>query len=176
VVGAGILFDQAVRQGFQLVPGLRGEKVSPLYPFGYGLSYTEFKYDDLRIHREAATVGENVDISLRVTNSGSMEGDEVVQLYIRDEVASIPRPTKELKGFARVRLLPGESKSITFHLPANQLAFYDKDLKLVLEAGKIIIMLGSSSEDIHLTGELEITGQGTIPVQERAFFCPVDMN
>jgi beta-glucosidase len=74
-----------------------------------------------------------------------------------------------------VGLSPGEKKTITFHLPVNQLAFYDHSLNLVLEAGKIIIMLGSSSDDIRLTGEFEITGAGKISVQERVFFCPVDI-
>jgi beta-glucosidase len=151
------------------------EKTTPLYPFGHGLSYTDFKYEDLAISREAATVGESVDVSLTVTNTGSVEGDEVVQLYIRDEIASVPRPTKELKGYARVRLLPGERKSITFHLPADQIAFYDHNLDLVLEAGKIVVMLGSSSEDIRLTGAFEITGGNKMPIQERVFYCPVDI-
>jgi beta-glucosidase len=109
-----------------------------------------------------------------VTNTGAVEGDEVVQLYIRDEFASVPRPTKELKGYARVRLLPGESKFITFHLQVDQLAFYDNDLNLVVEAGKIIVMLGSSSDDIRLSGAFEITGAGKMAVRERVFFCPVD--
>jgi beta-glucosidase len=151
------------------------EKAAPLYPFGYGLSYTDFEYNNFLIHRETATVGESVDISLTVTNVGSVAGDEVVQLYVRDEFASIPRPAKELKGYARVRLLPGESKSITFHLQVDQLAFYDNDLNLVVEAGKIIVMFGSSSEDIRLTGGFEITGAGKMPIQERVFVCPVDI-
>jgi beta-glucosidase len=150
------------------------EKAAPLYPFGYGLSYTDFEYGNLTISRETATVGESVDISLTVTNTGAVEGDEVVQLYIRDEFASVPRPTKELKGYARVRLLPGESKFITFHLQVDQLAFYDNDLNLVVETGKIIVMLGSSSDDIRLSGEFEITGAGKMAVRERVFFCPVD--
>lgn len=151
------------------------EKAAPLYPFGFGLSYTDFSYSDLLIHRNAAMLGESVDISLAVTNTGLVAGDEVVQLYIRDEFACIPRAAKELKGFTRVRLLPGEKKLITFHLPVNQLAFYDHSLNLVLEAGKIIVMLGSSSGDIRLTGEFEITGARKISVRERVFFCPVDI-
>jgi beta-glucosidase len=151
------------------------EKFTPLFPFGYGLSYTDFKFDKLMISRKEATVGESVDISLTVTNTGSVKGDEVVQLYIRDEIASIPRPTKELKGYARVRLLPAERKTITFHLPVNQMAFYDSSLNLVLEPGKIIVMVGSSSDDIRLTGEVEITGANKMVVQERVFICAVDI-
>jgi beta-glucosidase len=120
------------------------EKAAPQYPFGYGLSYTDFEYDNLTISQETATQGESVDISLIVTNTGHVEGDEVVQLYLRDEFASVPRPVKELKGYSRVRLLPGEKRRITFNLPVNQLAFYDKELNLVLEPGKHLVLVGSS--------------------------------
>jgi beta-glucosidase len=151
------------------------EKAAPLYPFGFGLSYTDFEYGNLMISRETATEGEHVDISLTIMNTGLVEGDEVVQLYIRDEYASVPRPVKELKGYSRVRLLPGETKTISFHLPVNQLAFYDNSLNLVLEPGKSIVMLGSSSEDIRLTGEFRIIGECKMPVHERVFNCPVDI-
>jgi beta-glucosidase len=151
------------------------EKVTPLYPFGHGLSYTSFSYNNLSIERETASTGESVTISFTLTNTGKVGGDEVVQLYTRDEVASIPRPSKELKGFVRVRLLPRETKSITFHLPVDQLAYYNNDLKLVLEAGEIKIMVGSSSEDIRLCGSLEIIGPKVMPVRERVFTCPVDV-
>jgi beta-glucosidase len=149
------------------------EKVTPLYPFGYGLSYTSFEYGDLSIYRAQATGGESVDVSLKVTNTGPVAGDEVVQLYIRDEFASTPRPVKELKGYARVTLQPGASTTVTFHLPVDQLAFYDNDLNLVLEPGRVFVMLGSSSEDIHLRGEFEIVGEKKMPVKERVFVCPV---
>ena len=151
------------------------EKVAPLYPFGYGLSYTEFEYKDLLINREVAAAGESVDISLTVTNTGPVKGDVVVQLYVRDEIASLPRPVKELKGYTRLSLLPGESRSVTFHLPVNQLAFYDLDLKLVLEAGKFSVMIGSSSDDIRLMGEFRLGGAARLAVVERVFFCPVDV-
>ncbi len=149
------------------------ESVTPLYPFGHGLSYTSFKYSELFISRGQATSGESVDISLRVANAGPVVGDEVVQLYVRDEFASTPRPVKELKGYARVTLPPGESQTITFHLPVDQLAFYNNDLDLVLEPGRVFVLLGSSSDDIRLTGEFEITGPATMRVKERVFVCPV---
>jgi beta-glucosidase len=149
------------------------EKVTPLYPFGYGLSYTSFEYSNLLLSTEQATAGESVDVSLKITNTGHTAGDEVVQLYIRDEFASTPRPVKELKGYARVTLQAGESKAITFHLPVDQLAFYDNDLNLVLEPGRILVMIGSSSEDIRLSGALEIVGEQKIPVKDRVFVCPV---
>ena len=151
------------------------EKVSPLYPFGHGLSYTSFEYRDLVIQQNHATLGEIVDISLNVRNIGKVAGEEVVQLYVRDEFASIPRPIKELKGYQRLRLDPGETRRITFHLPVDQLAFYNMDMNLVIEAGRIDIMLGSSSEDIRLCGDFEITGEKKMVVKDRVFACPVTM-
>jgi len=151
------------------------EKVTPLYPFGHGLSYTSFTYNDLEIRPKRATAGETVDISLKVQNVGKVTGDEVVQLYIRDEYASTPRPVKELKGYRRLALEPGEMRTITFHLPVDQLAFYDNDLKLVLEPGKVDIMLGSSSQDIRLCGEIEVCGEKKMAVAERVFVCPVSV-
>ena len=151
------------------------EKVTPLYPFGHGLSYTSFEYGDLSINRKQVTGGESVDISLSVRNIGKVAGEEVVQLYIHDEFASTPRPVKELKGYQRVRLEPGEKKRITFHLPVDQLAFYDTDLNLVLEPGRIFVMIGSSSDYIRLTGEFEIVGKNKIPVEERVFVCSIDV-
>jgi beta-glucosidase len=151
------------------------EKVTPLYPFGHGLSYTRFEYTGLEITPQRATSGERVNISLRVKNVGKVAGDEVVQLYTRDEVASTPRPVKELKGYRRLALRPGESRTLTFHLAVDQLAFYDNNLKLVLEPGKIDVMLGSSSQDIRLCGEIEICGEKKMPVAERVFVCPVEV-
>ena len=149
------------------------EKVTPLYPFGHGLSYTSFKYSNLVIKQKQATVGEKVEILLDVKNVGKLAGDEVVQLYIYDEFASTPRPIKELKGFQRFFLNPEETRKVTFHLPVNQLAFYDNDLSLVVEPGTIKVMVGSSSEDIRLRDEFEIIGRKKITVKERVFVCPV---
>ena len=149
------------------------EKAAPLYPFGHGLSYTTFAYRDLSITPPAATVGGTVDIRLRVTNTGERHGIEVVQLYTRDEFSSTPRPIQELKGYARLSLAPGESNTVTFHLPVDLLAFPNSDLDLVLEAGRIQVMLGSSSADIRLTGAFELTGAPSMPVNDRLFVCPV---
>ena len=151
------------------------EKATPLYAFGHGLSYTTFSYEELSVQQKQVSGGETVDISLKVTNTGNVRGDEVVQLYIRDEYASSPRPMKELKGYARVSLESGASKTVTFHLPVDQLAFYNADRQLVLEPGRVFIMLGSSSDDIRLMDEIEIVGKGSLPVKERVFVCPVDV-
>ncbi|WKZ37399.1 MAG: glycoside hydrolase family 3 N-terminal domain-containing protein [Anaerolineales bacterium] len=151
------------------------EKAAPLYPFGHGLSYTTFGYENLSVKQKQASGGESVEISLKITNTGNVLGDEVIQLYIRDEVASSPRPVKELKGYARVTLEPSTSKTVAFNLPVDQLAFYNSELDLILEPGRILVMVGSSSDDIRLTGEFEIIGKGSMPVKERVFVCPVDI-
>ncbi len=150
------------------------QKASALFPFGFGLSYTTFVYSDLRIAQPAAKAGETVNISLKVQNTGSRAGDEVVQLYVRDEFASFPRPVKELRGFVRLSLQPGETREVIFHLPVDQLAFHDGDLRLVVEPGTIRVMAGSSSEDIRLYGSFEISGD-TVEIKDRVFVCPVEV-
>ena len=114
-----------------------------------------------------------LDISLRVANTGKVEGDEVIQFYIHDEYASTPRPIKELKGYIRLSLKPGEEKTVVFQMNVNQLAFYNNDLELILEPGSVEMMLGSSSEDIRLSGSIEIVGKGSSIVKERVLSCPV---
>ena len=151
------------------------EKVTPLYPFGHGLSYTSFEYGNLAIKKKRASIGEEVEILLAVKNVGKRAGDEVVQLYTCDEFASTPRPIKELKGYQRLFLNPGETRHVTFHLPVNQLAFYDNDLNLVVEPGTIKVMVGSSSEDIRLRDEFEVIGKKKMAVGERVFVCPVSV-
>ena len=151
------------------------QKVTPLYPFGHGLSYTSFEYRDLAIARPEAAAGGTVDISLELRNSGAVAGEEVVQLYTRDTFASTPRPDRELKGYQRVMLAAGEMKRITFHLRIDQLAFYDLDLNLIVEPGPIEVMVGSSSDDIRLCGKFEIMGERAVPVKERVFECPVSV-
>ncbi len=151
------------------------EPVTPLYPFGHGLSYTSFSYSNLTIDPASVSAGGTVDIRLTVENSGKLSGDEVVQLYIRDEYASLPRPVKELKGFVRVSLQPGEARMLTFHLPVNQLAYYDEDLQLMVEPGKFRVMVGGSSEDIRLQGEFTVTGAAKAAVRDRVFVCPVEV-
>jgi len=151
------------------------EKVSPLYPFGHGLSYARFEYSDIDIEKRNSVAGEVVNISCNVTNVSKIAGEEVAQLYCRDEYASIPRPVKELKGFIRLKIMPGETKKIVFKLPINMLAYYDIDLNLVVEPGKIQVMVGSSSEDIRLTGEVYIEGTEPTIVQDRIFVCPVEV-
>jgi len=116
-----------------------------------------------------------VNLSVLVRNIGNVAGDEVVQLYVQDEYASLPRPMKELKGYRRIRLSPAEECRVTFHLPVDQLAFYDADIKLCVESGRINVMIGSSSEDIRLRGGFDICGDQKILIRDRIFTCPVSV-
>jgi beta-glucosidase len=146
--------------------------ISPLYPFGHGLSYTRFDYHDFSLSRKSATAGDTLEVRVTITNTGPVSGDEVVQLYIRDEFARYPRPVKELKGFARLSLEPWESKRVVFKLPVNLLAYYDRNQRLIVEPGTVQVMVGSSSEDIHYCDRFEIVGDVEV-IQDRIFVCPV---
>lgn len=128
----------------------------PLFPFGHGLSYTTFAYRDLRVSPERIGPQGTAEVSLEVANTGERAGDEVVQLYVRDVVASVARPVKELKGFRRITLQPGESQRVTFRLGPEELGMYDAEMKYRVEPGVFELQVGSSSEDIRLTGRLEV--------------------
>jgi beta-glucosidase len=132
----------------------------PLFPFGYGLSYTQFEYSGLKINADKSTGNHNAELSFKLINTGKYAGDEVVQLYIRDEVASIVRPVKELKGFKRVRLKPGETKIIHFDIIPSILEMLDKDMYKIIEPGFFKLMIGTSSRDIRLQGELQVLKTG----------------
>ena len=127
----------------------------PLFPFGFGLSYTTFKYSDLRIEKPRIRPNESVEVSVKIANTGPRSGEEVAQLYVRDEVSSVTRPLKELKGFQRVNLAAGESKRVTFLITPEKLQFYDRQMKRVVEPGKFSIMVGGDSIT-HLTQSLEV--------------------
>ncbi|HEY6190549.1 MAG TPA: glycoside hydrolase family 3 C-terminal domain-containing protein [Pyrinomonadaceae bacterium] len=136
-----------------------GEKTrvnGALYHFGYGLSYTSFAYSNLLINPVTQGLRGNVTVSFDVRNTGTREGDEVVQLYTRDLVSSVTTYEKNLRGFERVNLKPGETKRVTFTLKPEDLALWDRDMHFVVEPGKFRVMIGSSSEDIRLTGEFSM--------------------
>lgn len=131
-------------------------KQTPAYPFGYGLSYTSFDYDNPKISSHMMSGDEKVTFSFTLKNSGDVAGEEVVQLYIRDRFASLIRPVKELKDFAKVSLKPGESKTVSFTIDRSKLSFYNEELEFVAEPGMFDIMIGASSADIRLSAELEL--------------------
>ncbi|PIO48301.1 MAG: beta-glucosidase BglX [[Chlorobium] sp. 445] len=120
---------------------------SPLYPFGYGLSYSKFEYRDLRVSQKEFRATDTVRISVEVINTSTRDGEEVVQLYVRDDYASITRPVKELKGFQKVYIKAGERKTVEFKLSAKDLMFLGRDFKPVLEAGSFSVFVGSNSRD-----------------------------
>jgi beta-glucosidase len=127
----------------------------PLFPFGHGLSYTTFRYDNLRVAPERIGVGGTAIASVEVTNTGDRVGDEVAQMYVRDQVSSLTRPVKELKGFQRITLQPGETRTVEFALAPEALAFLDVNMKWVVEPGVFDIMVGGSSAQVN-TVQLEV--------------------
>jgi len=126
------------------------DSIAPLFPFGLGLSYTTFAYSHLRLERSEIGMGESGRAFIDVTNTGTVHGDEVVQLYIRDVVSSVTRPVKELKGFQRISLAPGQTRTVAFDITPEQLAFYDIDMIFRVEPGEFRLMVGSSSRDEDL--------------------------
>jgi beta-glucosidase len=146
----------------------------PLFPFGHGLSYTTFEFENLMVQQKEATIGDNVAISVEVTNSGNRTGDEVVQLYIRQHTDPY-RPIKELKGFKRITLASGERKKVTFTLSVNQLGVYDEEMLFAIHPGKVDVMVGNSSENLPLCSMFEIMGHSAKVNDNKVFFSQVQV-
>ncbi len=127
-----------------------------LYPFGYGLSYTSFQYDKLRISKKKQNGIGDITVSVDITNTGRVKGDEIVQLYFSDETSSVTVYEQQLRGFERITLSPGETRTVSFILKPNDLALYNEDMDFVVEPGVFKVMVGSSSEDIRLSENFEI--------------------
>jgi len=132
---------------------------TPLYSFGHGLSYTSFEYSDLQLDADEIAADGSLALSCRVTNVGEQAGDEVVQVYLHDVVASCSRPVKQLTGFARIPLEPGEGAKITFDVDMSQLALWNPEMEFVVEPGKVEVMIGASSEDIRSRKTFRISGE-----------------
>jgi beta-glucosidase len=145
----------------------------PLFPFGHGLSYTRFKYSRLKIKPEQVPIAGKVVIEFDLENVGRIKGEEVVQLYLRDLLASVTRPVKELKGFQRVALAPKEKRRLHFELSTDLLAFYDQEMKLAIEPGEFEVLIGSSSEDIRLQGTFWVVGEKRYVAGQRQYFSAV---
>ena len=143
----------------------------PLRYFGQGLSYTEFSYDNLKLEKDSLKAEDTLKFWVNITNTGSVDGEEVVQVYYTDETASVCRPVKELVGFKRVFLKAGETKTVCFEMRLSQIAFLDEEMKWKIEAGKNRISIASSSEDIRLTAEFVIENDGYIDGAKRGFYA-----
>ncbi|QQS37003.1 MAG: glycoside hydrolase family 3 C-terminal domain-containing protein [Ignavibacteriales bacterium] len=126
------------------------DDISPLFSFGYGLSYSKFEFSNLKVNKNSISENESVIVTVDVKNAGSYKGEEVVQLYIRDMVSSVTRPVKELKGFKKISVEPGQMKTVTFEISSEHLAFTNIDMKYVVEPGEFEIMIGNSSRNEDL--------------------------
>lgn len=148
------IYYNAKSTGRPLVPGEKYHSQyldvsnDPLYPFSYGLSYTDFKYSDVALNKSTLAPGEKLTVTATVSNTGKVAGIETVQLYIRDLVGSITRPVKELKGFRRIELAPGESKVVSFELSSEDLRFYNQELNFKAEPGAFKVFVGPNSRDV----------------------------
>lgn len=149
-----IKYDEGIFVGYRWY---EKNNIKPLYPFGYGLSYSQFSYDDLEVSKSIFGENDEVSVTFTIANTGNLNGSEIAQVYIQDEASTFPRPVKELKGFEKVSLEPGESKEITIKLTSKDFSYWNPEIKgWYAEPGKFIIMVGSSSADIELTTEVEL--------------------
>ena len=148
-----VYYDEGIFVGYR---HFDTKHIEPLFPFGFGLSYTTFNYKNLIIDKKKIGKNDVIKVSIDVTNSGKIEGKEIVQLYVSDIESSVERPTKELKGFEKIALHPSETKTVVFELKEEDFSFYSKtDNSWIVESGVFNILVGSSSRDIRLQGEIE---------------------
>lgn len=148
---------------------------TPLFPFGYGRSYTEFEVDDLRLSSTEVPTDGELTACVRVRNTGPRAGEEVVQLYLHDVVASVTRPVKQLTGFVRVHLEPGEAAEVTLRVHADRTAFTDRNLQRVVEPGDTDILIGTSATDLPCRGRVRFTGPVRVVGHDRRLVTPVDV-
>lgn len=148
---------------------------TPLYHFGHGLSYTTFALSDLQLEAAEVPTDGQIRISCQVTNTGDREGDEVVQLYTSFAEAHVVRPNKQLAGFRRLHLAPGESRRIVFHLDTAQLGYYNEDMEFVVEPGHLQVMIGDASDRLFLRDEILLTGEKRDVLHKRAYTCKAEV-
>jgi len=139
------------------------KQIDPLFPFGYGLSYTNFEYPDLTIDKKEINDNETLNVKVKVKNTGNVRGKEIIQLYVKDIESRVNRPEKELKGFEKIQLEPGEEKTVTFNLDKRTFAYYNAEIKdWYLESGEFEILVGKSSKDIILKENVKVNSTKTI--------------
>lgn len=166
-----VYFGEGIYVGYRYFD-MKG--IAPLFPFGYGLSYTTFRLDDLRLNKDTLDLDtdDTIAVTVRVTNTGSMAGAEVVQLYLRDPVSTQPKPVKELKGFQKVYLEPGQSKDVTIEICKESLQSFDEELhSWVCEPGMYEVLVGTSAADIHLTGSFRAKGFNPYGYGEKTYYA-----
>lgn len=156
-------------EGMVIAKYVEGSK-APLYYFGEGKSYTTFEYTNIQV-TDKAEASSILHISCDVTNTGERDGEEVIQLYVRDELASMVRPAQELAGFYRVKLAVGETKKVQFEMKVSQLAFLNTEMKWIIESGKMTVRIGASAKDIRLTETFEITNSAEVDGRTRGFYA-----
>jgi beta-glucosidase-like glycosyl hydrolase len=149
---------------------------TPLFPFGYGSSYTSFEVDDLRVSAAEVATDAEFTVDVRVRNTGSRAGDEVVQLYLHDVVAQVARPVKQLAGFARVHLEPGEGKDVRFSVHADRTAYPDPQLSRIVEPGEIEVLVGTSATDLPCHAAVRLTGPMRVVGHDRRLVTPVEVS
>src|SRR5581483_616444 len=148
----------------------------PVFPFGHGLSYTTFTYTDLEVTPAEIPTDGTVRVACTVTNTGTRPGDEVVQLYLRDPVASVTRPVLELVGFARAALAPAQSARVEFAVHADRLSFTGRDLRRVVEPGTVEVQVGASCQDVRLRGAFAVVGELRDVPEGRILTTPAIVN
>ena len=146
-----------------------------MFPFGHGRSYTTFELDNLRISETEISTDGALTVTIRVRNTGSRDGDEVVQLYLHDVVAQVTRPVKQLAGFARAAIPTGGAADVTFHLHADRTAFTGRDLTRIVEPGIVQVLVGLSASDIRCRSEFRLTGPLRTVGHDRMTVTPVDV-
>jgi beta-glucosidase len=149
---------------------------TPLFPFGHGRSYTSFAVDDLRISDETVPTDGEFTVTVRVRNTGSRAGDEVVQLYLHDVVGQVTRPVRQLVGFARVRLEPRAEAEIQFRVHTDRTAFTGREYQRIVEPGEVEVFVGTSAADLPLRGSVRLTGPVRVVGHERRLVTPVNVS
>ncbi len=155
--------------------GISNLDAAPLYPFGHGRSYTSFEVGDLRLAATEVPTDGELTVSVRVRNTGTRDGEEVVQLYLHDVLAQVTRPVKQLAGFARVALAAGASSDVTFHLHADRTAFTGRDLRRIVEPGDVDVLVGTSATDLPCRGSFRLTGPLRVVGHDRRLHTPVTL-
>jgi beta-xylosidase len=155
--------------------GISTLDAAPLYPFGYGGSYTTFALDDLRVSATEVPTDGEFTVSVRVRNTGPRAGDEVVQLYLHDVVAQLARPVRWLTGFARVRLEPGAGTDVRFRVSADRTAYTNRDLVRIVEPGELQVLVGTSAADLPCTATVTLTGPLRTVGHDRRLDTPVQL-